>query len=294
MCFMGMQIHQGDRSNSKVSLGIENTYDSIYDGKELLELFIKNEEFFLYSCLVFYNRYFLDRHKMVYKKITIGEGGNFILRALFQASTVLVEKEKYYHYCLNNQSVTNSKRERIESLLGQIYQYIDMFKLMSVEHDSDVLNEYLEKQYCKIRGGINILSEEDLKYIECKLEDKFSKSIFRMFTAKYTYISEFSTQELELIKKASKIVIYGAGYASCDVIELLNKYQIEILGFVVSCGEKAPCSLYGHHVFEIVQLETYCKEILVVVAANKKHHVQIKENLERYGFENVLYLNIKI
>ena len=169
-----------------------------------------------------------------------------------------------------------------------------MFRLMSVEHDSDVLDEYLEKQYNKIRGGINILSKEEVDYIESKLEDKFSKSIFRMFTAKHSYISEFRNQELELIEKASKIVIYGAGYASCDVIELLNKHQIEIFGFVVSSGEKAPCSLYGHHVFIIEQLKQYCKELLVVVATNKKHHAQIRENLERYGFEKVLYLNIKM
>lgn len=295
MCFFKLvSCQEDDYIEKNIPAGITGTYDGVYDGKTLLSLFTRNEEFFLYNCLVFYNRSFLKTEKLQFKKMVIGEGGDLILRALCSARTVVIEDGKFYHYCLNAKSVTNSDNRRILALLGQVYQYVGMYKIFAQEADSAAIEEYLTRQYIKICGGIQNLSKDEEKFIINELEDGFSRLIFKMLFSWGKYISDLSEQELTTIKNASHVIIYGAGYASKNVIELLNKYQIKILGFAVSDGEKNPKTLYGHPVFAIEHLKAYNKISLVVIASNKRHHAQIKKNLEKYGFENILCLDIKI
>lgn len=295
MCFFKLMLYKEDNCTEKdVPSGIIGTYSGIYDGKLLLSLFMKNEEFFLYNCMVFYNRRFLQKNNLEFKKMVIGEGGDLILRALCSAHTVVVEDERLYYYCLNAQSVTNRDDKSVLALTGQISQFADLYKILAKESDSKVIEEYLIRQCNKISGGIQNLSKEKEDFIINELEDGFSRLIFKMFRYKGNYISDLNEQELTTIKKASYVIIYGAGNASKNIIELLNKYQIEIVGFAVSDIKKNPSSLFGHHVYGIEQLKAYNKNSLVVVAANKRHHVQIKENLEKYGFEKILCLDIKI
>lgn len=48
MCYMGMQVHMEDGLDVKaVPNSIEKYYPSVYRGKELLRIFIENQEFFL-------------------------------------------------------------------------------------------------------------------------------------------------------------------------------------------------------------------------------------------------------
>lgn len=295
MCFFKLAIHQEkDCTKNSVPIGVTGRYKEIYDGKSLLSLFVKNNEFFLYNCLVFYRRFFLEKNDLKYKKMVIGLGGNIILRALCCANTVVVDDGKYYHYCPNDGSVTNRDNQKLLLLVGQIYQYADILKLFAEEPDSSIFEQFLSRQYKKISGGVRGLSEKDESYIEGELEDGFAKLIFRMMTTKSQYISRLSEQDLSIIREASRVIVYGAGYASKDVVELLNKYQIEIMGFAVSDLAKNPRSLFGHHVFELSQLIMYSKEALVVVAANRRHHNQIGENLKKNGFNKIIYLDINI
>ncbi|WP_276948184.1 glycosyltransferase family 2 protein [Acetatifactor muris] len=295
MCFFKMMLYKEvECAEKNIPAGITGTYSGIYDGKSLLSLFMRNEEFFLYNCLVFYNRSFLIKENLYFKRIVIGEGGDLILRALCSARTVAVEDRRLYYYCLNTQSVTNRDDQRVSTIVGQIYQYADMYRLFASEAESTAIEEYLTRQYIKIYGGVQNLSIEEEEFILNELEDGFSRLIFKMLMAKGKYISDLNEQQLMIIKHATHVIIYGAGYATKNVIELLNKYQIEIMGFAVSDVKKNPSSLYGHRVFGIEELKSYNRDSLVVVAANNRHHAQIMENLEKHGFENILCLDINV
>lgn len=297
ICFFKLKLQKEDqRANENVSLGIKGVYNDTYVGKELMALFIKNEEFFLYTCLVFYRKKFLDENRLRFKKLTIGEGGNMILRSLYKARIAIVDNGVYYHYCLNSQSATNQDNKKILSLIGQLYQYIDMMRILADEKNSIVLEDYLKNQYKKIKGGVDSLSNEEREFIKNKLEDDFAKCVFYMLINKeqYTYISPLTMQEITLMKNAEKIIIFGTGYASKDMIQLLNDYRINILGFAVSDIKKNPTSLFGHPVYEIKELQDFRQKALIVVAANRKYHDEIRAILEKYGFVKTIFLNVKI
>lgn len=295
MCFLGMDPVVPGTGTDMVQAGIKGCYPEIYEGKALMKVLTEKGEFFLYLCLVFYRNRFLKDNALRFRQITIGEGGDFILRALCMTQRVIVCDGKYYHYRINETSVTHSDNAKEELLFGQIIQYIDVLRYFSKQENAEELDCFLADLYRKTAGGIQGLSEKAAKKIENRLETSFEKHIFKMLQQKNdTYGIKFDEEVLSRIQKKNYVVIYGAGYASKEIIEKLHLYGIRIVGFAVTQRKKEQTAVYGHYVYEIGELVSYRKSAVVLVAANKKYNREIRDTLENYGFEDYIFLNIEI
>lgn len=296
MCYMGMQFDLGDNMDeSGVQHSILRKYEGVFDGKELIRYFTENEEFFLYLCSIFYKNSFIKKYGLRYKKLKIGEGGNFILCALCHAERVIVCEEKYYHYRVHSASVTHSLNAKKELLIGQLVQYIDILKYFSQHEEAVGLLTFLKNQYRKMAGGLQNLSFNEKKEIEKRMGTDFSKHVFRMLLPNdKIYNIKFDDGVTSRIKKEKHVIIYGAGYASKEIIGLLQEHAIEIIGFAVTIRDERHRSIYGHHVYEIQELVQYNSTSIVLVASNKKYNLEIKKTLEKYGFNDYIFLNVEI
>lgn len=296
MCYLGMQIHtEKDNNKLRVQQSIQGNYPNVYDGKTLIGEFVKNREFFLYLCSVFYQSSFIKKYELKFKKLSIGLGGDFILRALCCATRVLVCSEKYYHYRVHGNSVMHSANAKQELLIGQIVQYIDILHYFSSFEDSKELAIFLEDLWKKIAGGIQNLSADERSKIEHRLETEFAKHIFHMLQQnKHTYGIVFNKDILQQIRKKAFVIIYGAGYASEEIIELLHKHEIEILGFAVTKRREGQKCIYGHHVYEIQELVQYKDNAIILVASNKIYNQEIQNILNTYEFQDYIFLNVEI
>lgn len=127
-----------------------------------------------------------------------------------------------------------------------------------------------------------------------RLQSKFQKSLFRQLAGIDNIYGIDLKPYLQQIREAKHIIIYGAGFATEEVVKHLTTYRIEILGFAVSNREDKNLALYGHHVYEISELISYSQEALVLIAANKKYNDEIIELLEKIGFDNYIKLNVEI
>lgn len=292
MCFFRAYIH--NKTGVSVPEGIIGQYESVYSGKELLEIFAENKEFFLYACLVMFKREFLDKNNLRYRNLKVGEGGDLNTRAIYMAKRVIVDDKEWYHYCVNQNSVTHQKDSKLQTVIGQYGQYVELLKIFANDTMSEALYKYLKSTWNKVAGGIQNLSIEQKKIVEASLRDKFAMHMFEACTKDNYYIKDFSNGELQAMQHAEKIMLYGTGYATGDVINLINNYGIEIAGFVVSDKSKSPKALYGHRVYEITELDAFNKDILIVVTANKRHQREIKEILEELEFVNIIMLDIRI
>ncbi len=292
MCFFKMSEPKDDGNNRRAA-GITGTYEGLYTGTEILGIFVQNKEFFYYSCCVMIRRDFILSNHIRFQNIRIGEGGAFILNLLFKAERVLVSDGKYYNYCDNDMSVTAANKDAYIVLCGQLIQYITALKELS-ENDDEGLRIFLDYQYKKVKAGVNNLSAENAVKIEALLKDRFSKHIFYTFMTKNSYDVRFSEEDIDRLKNSSVNIIYGAGYASRDVLNVLNEHQIEIYGVAVSDTTKNPKSLFGHRVYDISQLEKFSDKAVVIVTANKKYRSEIEEMLLAKGFKNNIFLDIKI
>lgn len=296
MCFFKMKVqHENVETGFKELPRISNSYRNVLSGKKILAIFIENNDFFYYACMVFYRRDFLNENYLRFKKITIGEGGDLILRALTVAERVIVNDGKYYNYYIHLGSITNRDDKNKLPLFGQITQYISMLKYMAGDVDSEEIFDFLNFQMKKINGGISNLSNEETIDFEGKLEDKFSEHIFKSLLSRdVNYDIVLQDDELKQIRQSENVILFGAGYALKDVMFLLNKYEIEIIGIAVSDKKNNPKSLYGHHIYEITEILEYNRNSIVIVTANSKYRKEIERTLNINGFYNRLFLNIVI
>ena len=296
MCYLGMQAHfESTADELRVQEGIRGKYPGLYSGKELIAQFVENKEFFLYLCSVFYNNAFIREHSLSFRNLRIGEGGDFILRALCRAEKVMVCNEKYYHYRVHESSVTHEANAKRNLLIGQIVQYADVLQYFSQHENAKELIVCLEDQHKKMAGEIQRLTADEIKQVEACLTTDYYRHVFHLLQQRSNvYGIKLDERVLSKIRKKPFLIIYGAGYASKEVIELLQIHEIEILGFAVTKRKKGQMSLYGHHIFEIQELVKYNDKSLVLVAANKIYNEDIKNTLEKYGFRDYFFLNVEI
>lgn len=296
MCYLHMnfvvdQIYQ----DSYIQCGVEGKYSDIYSGEEILKIFIQKKEFFLYLCSVFYNRRFIEENKLRFKEITIGEGGNFILRALVRAKRVMVCNDNLYNYRIHAESITHVADAKRRLIYGEFIQYVDMLQIFGNNIFSGSIRVFLEQKYKKVVAGIQVLSEKEFDEISDKLNSEFERYQLNLMRGNNVIYDIKITPELISRMRDSKyVIIYGAGYAARDFINIVDKYQIEILGLAVNSLKNNPKNIYGHHVFEIKELEKYREEAFVVVTANQIYNKEIEKTLNEYGFWNVEFLNIEI
>ena len=295
MCYLGMNLHPEEgMDHTRLQPGVLGIYPGVYKGKELIQLFTEKKEFFLYLCSVFYQNAFIKKHCLYFNNLSIGEGGDFILRALCRAEKVLVCSEQCYHYRVHGNSITHGQNAKVELMEGQLVQYINVLKYFSHNEDASGLAFFLNEQYRKIAGGIQNLSENEAAEIEGRLETGFAKHVFHMLAQNENqYGIVFGEQVLEKAKE-KRVVIYGAGYASKEVLGLLQKHGIEIVGFAVTKRKKEATCMYGHHIYEIQELLPYKNKMLVLVASNKIYNQEIQVTLDRYGFTDYVFLNVEI
>lgn len=296
MCYLGMHFHlEGNVSGIGLREGIVGNYSNVYNGREIIGKFVQNNDFFLYLGSVFYQSAFIKQNGLRYKKLPLGQGGDFILRALCLVEKVIVCPKKYYHYRIHEKSISRGANAKIKLLIGQITQYIDILQYYSQHEDAAVLQPFLEDQYKKIAGGILNLSTSDQQDVEDGLETAFAKYIFHILQQKtQIYGIEFSEKILTKIRQKKHVIIYGAGYASKEILELLQKYGIEIVGFAVTKRKEAQMSMYGHHIYEIQELKEYKDDAIVLIAANKIYNQEIQSILEKHGFCDYVCLNVEI
>lgn len=296
MCYMGMQIHMEDGLDVKaVSTGISGQYPDIYDGKELLQIFTENHEFFYYTWSVFYRSSFLRENKLLYRELVCGQGGNFIPRCLCKAKRVIVCNKGYYHYRVHNASITHTEKAQKELLYGKIMRYTDMLQNFAQDEKSSELECFLDETYRKLIGGIQGLTYDEKIELESRMPSNFARHIFHILCKEgQAYKIDLSKDMIAEIRKKKYVLIYGAGYASKDVIESMQQNEIEILGFAVTKRKKDKTCLFGHHIYEIQELSQYKEEAIVLVAANKKYNMEIQEILDKNKFKDYIFLNIEI
>lgn len=294
MCFLGMKLINND-CKDKTPSGIKGNYPNVYQGLDLLRSFVRGNEFFLYLCLVFYRTTFVKQNHIYFNPLVVGEGGDFILRALCLANNAIVCPHKFYYYRINPDSITHKSDAKSNLLAGQIVQYGNVLRYFSQHDTADALEDFLLWQYKKIAGGIQNLSNNEKEEISNKLSSNYHKYLFEMFfRSNNIYGIEFDENTVKRIKSKGTVIIYGAGYASHEVIIQLQRKQIEIKGFAVTKRNNGQNNLYGHHIYEIQELQQYSDKSIVIVAANKIHKEDIRYTLDIYGFQDYIFLDVEI
>lgn len=292
MCFYNFIVQREGEHRTNCDEGIRGSYCGVYKGQKLLGCFAQNDEFFLYACMVAYKREFIDQNNLKFSNLRCGEGGLFILGALLVANRVIVSGFRGYHYCLNDDSVNASENIADEALYGQVVQYSYVLKQAAQKTETTGIYNFLKWYKNKFSGAVSNLSNEMIEQFGRRIDDDFLQHIWSVLTHTEKGQEElFSEGDLLLLKKENSVLLYGAGRETLDVLKLLNRFQIELKGIIVTEKKGNPKVLYGHKVVDADALYEYDKNTLVVITAHIKHHETITTALDKKGFYR--YISIR-
>ena len=294
ICFHKIKIISENKNNeSSVSQGILEKYDGSYIGTGLLDEFVKNNEFFLYPWSVIFKRKLINENKLTFSSLLIGEGGDFVLKALVRAKSASVLDEVLYYYNVHEDSIMGKNSKRSIILLGQISQYIIGVREFAICNNSYGLKNFLVQQKKKIKPTLDNLSKDELENIEKAIKEDFSKYIF--YELKNATIEDdlvLDDSITQILEKINSVILYGAGNITKNILKILNFYGIELEAIIVTNRENNPENIYGHKIYQIDELHESQKKEYVLVPLKRRYLDEVKLNLEKNGFKNIICIDI--
>ena len=294
ICFHKIKIISENKNNeSSVSQGILEKYDGSYIGTGLLDEFVKNNEFFLYPWSVIFKRKLINENKLTFSSLLIGEGGEFVLKALVRAKSASVLDEVLYYYNVHEDSIMGKNSKRSIILLGQISQYIIGVREFAICNNSYGLKNFLVQQKKKIKPTLDNLSKYELENIEKAIKEDFSKYIF--YELKNATIEDdlvLDDSITQILEKINSVILYGAGNITKNILKILNFYGIELEAIIVTNRENNPENIYGHKIYQIDELHESQKKEYVLVPLKRRYLDEVKLNLEKNGFKNIICIDI--
>ncbi len=269
--------------------GIVNAYHEVYTGMQLLDLFVQNDEEFMFACGAVYGRSFIVENGLCFENLKIGEGGLFVLQALLKASRVIVSDYAGYFYNINESSTSRQAEAMSNSANGQLRQILFMFKNLTddskyMESKVHFLDWYIKKNI----GGILNLSRVDRGIISAGGSFDYDELMINLLRGSYFFKKiEIEKKIEEEIVKKGKVYLYGAGYEILSVIRYCHHIGIEIIKvFVSSLNGNTNCA-YGYKIHEFSADKIPDLTVPVIIAAHKKHQGEIKKILEEAGVKYI-------
>ncbi len=96
----------------------------------------------------------------------------------------------------------------------------------------------------------------------------------------------FDPEELEKMKTATEIVVYGAGMIAREVVDLLKYYQIANYSIVVTDKKKNPVTFCGREVHEIQEVYKNLEDAYIIIAVSLQYQGEIKRFLSSLGLKH--------
>lgn len=266
-------------------IGISGSYSGIYKGTEIIKRFVGNDENFLFACGAMYRRDFLIEKNLQFENLKIGEGGLFVLQALWQAERVCVCEYEGYLYNVNETSTNKQNSAMMDAANGQLRQILFVMNLLADTKDNDeALTMFLDWYLKKHIGGVLNFSNINAQILGKDGRLEYDEFVIKLLTGEYVF-NEISIEkdiEKQIIKKG-KVYLYGAGYEILSAIRYCHRIGVEISGVLVSTLNGNRKNVYGYRVEEFNKDSLSDYSIPIIITAHKKHQEEIKRILSAAG-----------
>ena len=257
----------------------------------------KKKTFLVVPFSKLYKRDFLLQNNLKFMPGMIYEDNLFFLQCVLKAKKIYSINDKLYIYRIRPGSTMTKKL--------QPKNVNDRFRLLCEATRVYLENDVSEKFSLAIEKFIEMLTTSYARVNRQYIIENVDDSICKGFTGTYwnklqrIYSSKiigldseihFSAEQLEFIKNAKNVVVYGAGDIARKVIYYLDLNDVAITGVAVSNVENNQKSLLCNHVRALSYYENIKDDCLVIIAVTSKFSDEIEENLKEHGFNNYIKL----
>ncbi len=284
-------IKWSDDIENKTKIDVEPHYwygyNGIYSGKELFTLFADNHQMKVEACRQFIRKKFLEDKKIKFYDQILHEDILFSFLCAMNAEKVIDINKEYYIQRYRKDSITHTKDyRRVQSLFVIMIQILTYWNShIFSERENRAIEKYFQNIYDTYKNiswfGENNGELEIGGYVEKSLYS----IIYKEYTNKWLTLSE---EQLAEIEKAENIVVFGAGLAAKDIINILKKRNIGIDAIAVSDLDSNPPVFCGVKVVAIDNIINHVDKAVIILGVTEKYHTGVRKKLEELGYHNII------
>lgn len=268
-------------------------YSGVKRGQELFAELMENRDraacnFVLYC---FRREYFLTHDLFGVEGLRYVDDSMF---AMYMAAerAMCIPDRLYLRRYREGSAVTSPMQKRyLESMVVLFVSEMMIWHEMEKKGGMDERVCHQVERYFQMRlkamfGFYEIFKEDstEMQYLKTHpLEHFFYKSLIERTPLAEIY---FDPEELDKMKTAAEVVVYGAGMIAEEVIELLKYYQITNYSIAVTDKKKNPAAFCGREVHEIQEVYRNMEKAYIIIAVSPQYQGEIKKLLSSLGLNN--------
>lgn len=260
-------------------------YPGVLSGRDMFCRYIHNNDVSVSAWTKMYLREFIERNKLRFYEGILHEDVLFFFQCMMSAERVMDLEQQYYIYRVRHASIMrtsgNLHAESYFFICMAIYRFL--WESSYDEETNSAIAEYLDlywgkyrryRQYCDQTTSLSFGSLADRKLYELITH-----------TEKKRYIS-LSEEKLQRLKQQEMIIVYGAGSAAVEILDILHDHHIPVDAVAVTDKSVNAEQVSGMKIQEIRELEMYKNRAMVIVAVTPKYTDGMVKLLREIGFSS--------
>ena len=275
------------KSGYKKTSIVNSNKKKVCTGRELFCHQIENEQFDAIVCRRFFRRDFLLGNDFTFQDGIVHEDIVFSFLCAMKAERVLnIDKEFYIYRQRLNSIVHTYSDQKVKSMfwnLVNIFTYWNANEFTQEEHRA--IAAYFQHFYDYYQRCRDFSTQN----VEMEFGSYAEKALYRiLYEKKGNRWLTLSQDQLEEIKRAQNVIVYGAGKAAKEIITILKDNNININLIAVENANENPDHFCGIKVMDFRTLETYKDKSVIIIGVSRKYSNGIKEMLSEFGFDHIL------
>lgn len=263
---------------------------SVMEGLELFEAFTSQHDWTCYVQRQLWRSEYLRTQGIAFPTWASHEDEMFAFEALVSAKRVAFVPEPYFLRRYREGSVMTTK----PTLRSFMSYFQALCQLTRFVHDHDLRTEYTNQNIARISDAVwrehSALIEAGID-IEAQFDGSELLGEYLAFAAmqrRPRYLNALSPSQLEIIRSAERIYIFGAGVNAVKVFEYLSALDIAVEGFLVTEIKDNASVLKGHHVRAAAEAPLD-NDALVIVSVTDGYREDVEDLLDGLGWRHVYF-----
>ena len=248
----------------------KGTYrETVYIGKDLMDDFIRQDEWTCYPQRILWNREFILKEGLRYPEGSEHEDEFFAFAGILAAKRVRYVRKPYFVLRIRPNSVMTSKPAP-KNFHGYLMNYYYMNRFAAARdldtYGTQVNIARMFERVMTLYRGLN--SEYDLEAVFEKDLDRNVFRFFRYYLQTQDIMNRIDPEVMDTIRLYRTVYIYGVKLTAQRFCEKLERQEdVMIGGFLIKEPQEAPETLMGRPVYILDEAEI--PDDAVVVAAVK-------------------------
>lgn len=264
-------------------------YKGIFTGQEMFSLFIKDDIPRMVVWRQFYRKEFIQNSNIRFYEGIIHEDILYYFLSSMKAKRVMnINKSFYIYRQRKGSTVTVMNDKRAQSIYIVL---IEIFKYWNSHTFSEQINQAIEDYYGRVYSMFLRYSKWREDDNSLKVGSYAEKCLYSLINTPEKKCATLSNEKLDKLKNEKDIIIFGAGRAANDIIEILKRNNIKIKAVTVTNPKMYAPNIFGIEVCTLEELLPYRETAIIIIGVTSQYYDEVKYKLERMGFRNTMLID---